>query len=92
METKAQDTTALSGGNLMDCAQAAHYLNLSESFLRKAVAGNRVPYIRIGTRVLFKRDALNDWIDRHAVASNVEISQQAEGIAATALLRKGARQ
>ena len=83
------ELTAMSGGALMDCAQAAHYLNLSESYLRKAVAGNRIPYVRIGTRVLFKRDALNAWIDFHAVATNAEISQRAEGIAATALLRKG---
>ena len=82
---------ALSGGALLNAQQAAKYLNLSESYIRKATARNALPFIKIGTRVLFKKDALNEWIDRHAVAPNSEVSQRAEGIAATALLRKGAR-
>ncbi|MFI5201566.1 MAG: helix-turn-helix domain-containing protein, partial [Candidatus Kapaibacterium sp.] len=79
--------TAQSGGALLNAEQAAHFLGLSVSYLRKAVAGNRVPYIRIGTRVLFKRAALEAWIDSHSVATTSEVSQRAEGIAASALLR-----
>jgi excisionase family DNA binding protein len=85
------DLTAMSGGALLNAEQAAKYLNLSESYIRKATARNALPFIKIGTRALFKRDALNAWIDSHAVATNSEISQRAGTIVATALLRKGGK-
>ena len=85
------ELTAMSGGALLNAEQAAKYLNLSESYIRKATARNALPFIKIGTRVLFKRDALNAWIDSHAVATNTELSQRAGTIVATALLRKGTK-
>ena len=88
-DTNTPQLLALSGGSLLDCAQAAHYLNVSESYVRKKVGANAIPYFRLGTRVLFRKSELDSWLDRHAIATNSEVSQRAEGIAATALLRKG---
>ena len=80
--------SALDRGAPLDCGQAAHFLNLSESYVRKAVSGNRIPHLKIGSRVLFRRDALDAWIDSHAVATNAEISRRAEGIAGTYIVTR----
>jgi excisionase family DNA binding protein len=82
---------AQSDGALLNAEQAAKYLNLSESYIRKATARNALPFVKIGTRVLFKRDALNEWIDSHTVATNAEVSERAGTIAATALNRRARR-
>jgi excisionase family DNA binding protein len=43
--------------------QAAERLQLSESFVKKAVAANRCPHRHIGRRVLIHRDELDRWAD-----------------------------
>jgi excisionase family DNA binding protein len=72
---------------LLDCAQTAHYLSLSESYIRKAVCSNRIPFVRIGTRTLFRRADLDAWINDQVVPTNSKISVNAEKIAATKMLR-----
>ena len=95
MDISTTDNTAFlkpaSDGALLDCAQAAHYLSLSESYIRKAVASNRIPYIRIGSRTLFRRSDLDCWIEQHFVATSAEVESRAQSIAASTMLRKGAR-
>ncbi len=72
---------------LMSCKQAADYLNLSESYIRKAVVANRIPYIRFGTRVLFRRSDLDSYIAQHLVQSSSDVRVAAEKIVATTMLR-----
>jgi excisionase family DNA binding protein len=78
--------TSLSQGALLDCAQTAHYLNLSESFIRKAVCSNTIPFVRIGTRTLFRRADLDQWINERVVPTNNKVNTSAEGISAIAML------
>lgn len=82
---------AQSDGSLLNTAQASKILNLSESWLRKAVAGNRIPFIRIGTRVLFRRVDLDSWISEHFVPTGAEVEARAQTIAATAMLPRSRR-
>ena len=81
------------GPGLFDCAEAAKYLNLSQSYIRKAVAGNRIPFVRIGTRTLFRRADLDSWIAEHLVPTNSDIRSRAASLAASVMLgpRKGRR-
>jgi excisionase family DNA binding protein len=72
---------------LFDCTQTAHYLNLSESYIRKAVCSNKMPFVRIGTRTLFRRADLDAWINEQVVPTNSKINANAEQIAATKMLR-----
>ena len=44
-------------------AEAAEYLRLSQSFLKKAVAGNRIPHKHVGRRVILSRAELDQWVD-----------------------------
>ncbi len=80
------DSSTVSNGGLLSAEQAAQYLNLSESFVRKAVAGKRIPFVRIGTRTLFRRADLEWWISEHVVTTNSEIHGRAESRAASAML------
>jgi excisionase family DNA binding protein len=79
------DADSLTRG-LLDCAEAAKYLNLSQSYIRKAVGGNRIPFVRIGTRTLFRRADLDSWVAEHLVPTNRDIRSKAESLASRVLL------
>ncbi|MEP1206068.1 MAG: helix-turn-helix domain-containing protein [Rhizobiaceae bacterium] len=50
---------------LFDTSEAAKYTNMSASFLAKArVTGETCPYIKIGRRVLYRKSALDAWLDQ----------------------------
>ena len=80
------EPTAMNSDGLLDCAQAAHYLNLSESYIRKAVASNKIPYVRIGTRTLFRRSDLDEWISERIVRTNDDIHSRAQSLTASTML------
>jgi excisionase family DNA binding protein len=71
---------------LLNAQQAAAYLNLSQSFIRKSVAANRIPFIRIGTRTLFRPCDLDAWIGERFVPTHEQVQARAERLAATTLL------
>jgi excisionase family DNA binding protein len=49
----------------MTIKDASRYLNMSVGFLRKAVREKRVPFARVGTKVLrFRREELDHWLSR----------------------------
>ena len=66
---------------LLDATGAARYLSLSESYIRKAVANRRIPFVRIGKRTLFRRSDLDGWIEAHLIRSNSEVQSDARAIA-----------
>ncbi len=46
--------------------QAEERYKLSASFLAKLrVSGGGPPFLKIGRRVLYTRDAFEDWLDQH---------------------------
>ena len=46
----------------MSIREAADYLRMSESWLKKAVAENTAPHVHIGRRALLHRDHLDLWL------------------------------
>lgn len=82
---------AFIGRGLFDCPQAACYLNLSESYIRKAVAANRIPYVRIGSRTLFRKSDLDEWIASQLVPTESQNRESASRIAATIRLQRSRR-
>ena len=47
---------------ILDIKEVAKYLKCSEAFIRKLIYTERIPYFRIGRRILFKQSKLEEWI------------------------------
>lgn len=55
---------------LLDTKEAAQLLRISQSAVTNLRKNCGLPYIRLGKRVLFKRDALLAYIDNHQIIEN----------------------
>ena len=53
-------------------SQAADFLNVSLATLDKLVKANEVPHIRLGYRVLFRRNSLQAWLVKKEVRPGQE--------------------
>ena len=53
---------------LLNIDEAADFVGLAKSTLYKRVCRNRIPYLKIGSRILFESSALLRWARSHAVA------------------------
>ena len=38
------------------------YINVSESYVYKKVMKNSIPHIKLGTRTLFERNEIDNWV------------------------------
>ena len=52
-----------SNGKIYNLDEMAIYLKISISELRKLVRQRSIPYFRIGNRIKFDFDEVNNWID-----------------------------
>lgn len=53
--------------SLMDIEQAAQYLNISVSYIYKLVAKKGIPHVRIASKILFKQQDLDKWVEKRKV-------------------------
>ena len=53
--------------NLMSIEEAAEYLGLKVSTIYKYTSSRKLPFIKIGSRVLFSREILEDFIRAHII-------------------------
>ena len=51
-------------GKYLDVAGAAAYLAISTSYLSKLVSRKKIPFIKLGRRVVFDRILLDRWAAR----------------------------
>ena len=42
--------------------EVANYLNCSTSVVRKLVLNKKIPFYRVGTRILFRKIAIENWV------------------------------
>lgn len=49
----------------LDVEEAASYLKLSKPSIYRRVSDNTIPHIKLGRRVLFERDTLDEWVASH---------------------------
>ena len=42
--------------------EVADYLNCSTSVVRKMVLNKKIPFYRVGTRILFRKIAIDNWV------------------------------
>ena len=52
---------------LITAKEAGQYLSLSTDTIYRMAAMKKLPYLKIGGRVLFDLKALDHWVDRHLV-------------------------
>src|SRR5512136_3205541 len=52
---------------LITAKEASQYLNLSTDTIYRMASQKKLPYLKIGDRVLFDVKALDQWIERHMV-------------------------
>jgi excisionase family DNA binding protein len=53
--------------------QAAEYLKISKAHLSNVINGKvkgvlKLPFVRVGRRILIKREWLNDWLEKTATS------------------------
>jgi excisionase family DNA binding protein len=53
----------------MSAPEAAHYIRLSLSFLRKATMNGEIPHAKVGVRVVYDRLDLDRFIEQRKVAT-----------------------
>lgn len=61
---------------LITAKEASQYLSVSTDTIYHMAATKKLPYIKIGGRVLFDLKALDRWIDRHLVQEKGEKRQE----------------
>ena len=52
---------------IFDYQQAAQFLKVSESYLRRLKAQGKVPWIQIGRAVRFRRSSLEEWVRKREI-------------------------
>jgi len=62
-----QSTDARSASNLMTIAEAARFLRVSISSLRRLQQGRHIPFIKVGGSVRFARNDLLAYIEKRRV-------------------------
>ncbi len=50
---------------ILDIKEVAKYLKCSEAFIRKLTYSEKIPFFRIGRRILFKQSKLEEWISNN---------------------------
>ncbi len=43
--------------------ELSNYLKISPSEIRKLVRQNKIPYFRVGNRIKFEKQSINEWIE-----------------------------
>jgi len=63
--------------NLITAQQAADYLGVKLSTIRKWGANGYVPRIKIGGAVRFDRDALDEWVEKRSTKGRMQLRTSA---------------
>jgi excisionase family DNA binding protein len=45
-----------------DVQELTDYIHMSESYVYKMVSKNSIPHIKLGTRTLFERNQIDNWV------------------------------
>lgn len=52
---------------VMNVREAAGFTRLSTATVYSYVAQRRMPFLKVGAKLLFKKSDLEEWLDRHRV-------------------------
>jgi len=60
---------------LMDVREAAEFLHLNRFSLYRMAGGRKIPFLRIGRKLLFDRPKLERWIESRSVSERREAEE-----------------
>jgi excisionase family DNA binding protein len=60
---------------ILDVKETSKYLKCSESFIRKLIRQNKIPYFRVGAKILFEKSKINQLIEKQTSSSEVIINE-----------------
>ena len=46
----------------LDVQELTDYIHMSESYVYKKVSLNQIPHIKLGTRTLFEKNQIDNWV------------------------------
>ena len=64
--------------DIMNVKELAKYLKCSESVIRNWIRDNAIPYFRIGYRINFNKEAINEWIKNQEIKNMKQQSKPNE--------------
>lgn len=64
--------------DVMNVKELAKYLKCSESAIRNLVRDNAIPHFRIGAKINFNKEAINNWIENQEKRSTLKVVSQNE--------------
>jgi len=67
-----------SASEIFNINQAAIYLGVAKSTVYKMTSNRLIPHSKITKRIYFKRNEIDEWINKHKIKTNVEIEQEAD--------------
>jgi len=86
MSEELKQVADLISANIINCSkevltsdEAARYLGISKSYLYKLTMKQKIPHYKpLGKMCYFNREELEQWLQTNRVATDEEISQQAQ--------------
>jgi excisionase family DNA binding protein len=63
---------------IFNMVQAADYLGLAKSTVYKMTSSRLIPHSKIGKKIVFKQNEIDDWITKHKIKTREEIEQEAD--------------
>ena len=55
---------------IFDVKEVANYLKCSCSAIRRLVNTNKIPYYRVGRRILFRKLSIDNWVKQQELEHN----------------------
>ena len=52
----------MNDNRFLNVQELTEYIHMSESYVYKKVSKNQIPHIKLGTRTLFERNQIDNWV------------------------------
>jgi excisionase family DNA binding protein len=52
----------MEGNKFLDVQELTDYIHMSPSYVYKMVSNKTIPHIKLGTRTLFERNQIDNWV------------------------------
>jgi excisionase family DNA binding protein len=60
--------------------ELSKYMKLSKSSIYKLTMGNKIPHIKTGKKLLFKKEAIDQWLEQYAQPTVMELKNNSVNI------------
>lgn len=60
--------------------ELSEYTKMSPSSIYKATMANKIPFIKTGKKLLFKKEAIDQWLEQHAQPTAQELKNNSVNI------------